>query len=106
MLRHSTIAVRPQPPEGLIDFACSDSFRDHFAAQGLTFAAGRSRPAHHERPSCRGSEADEKVALEAVRQETEFLRQKVLKLEARLAILERQAPTHEPSAEVFRGVAI
>ena len=39
MRHHST--PRNSGQDDLIDFACSDTFRDHYAAQGLTYAAGR-----------------------------------------------------------------
>jgi hypothetical protein len=108
MRRHSTIAVRVQPPEDLVDFACSDSFRDHFAAQGLTYYAGRSQPAYQERRSRRDSEAGERAALRAAREENEVLRRQVIKLEARLATLERrlQVSTHEQSVQPYRGVPL
>lgn len=34
----------PHAGEDMIDFACSDAYRDHFAAQGLTYSAGRRTP--------------------------------------------------------------
>ncbi len=39
-MRHDS-TPRNSGQDDLIDFACSDTYRDHYAAQGLTYAAGR-----------------------------------------------------------------
>jgi len=44
MSQHTTISEIPEPPFDFIDFPVSDSFRDHFAAQGLTHPSGRRPP--------------------------------------------------------------
>lgn len=41
MPKNTPINVRVQPPEDLIDYPVSDTFRDHYAAQGLTYPSGR-----------------------------------------------------------------
>ncbi len=40
----SRIFRRLQLQENLIDFPVSDTFRDHYAAQHLTYSAGRAAP--------------------------------------------------------------
>ena len=42
MRNHSTHVHSPQ--DDLIDFACSDTCRDDYAAQGLTYTADGSKP--------------------------------------------------------------
>jgi hypothetical protein len=42
MQNHSTFIDGGQPPDDYIDFPVSDTFRDHYAAQGLTYSSGRS----------------------------------------------------------------
>ncbi len=44
MSQHTTISEIPEPPFDFIDFPVSDSYRDHFAAQGLTYPSGRRPP--------------------------------------------------------------
>ena len=44
MSQHTTIPEVPEPPFDFIDFPVSDSYRDHFAAQGLTYPSGRKPP--------------------------------------------------------------
>ncbi len=44
MSQHTTISEVPEPPFDFIDIPVSDSFRDHFAAQGLTHPSGRKPP--------------------------------------------------------------
>jgi len=41
MRKNITVNVRVQPPDDLIDFPVSDVWRDHYAAQGLTYPSGR-----------------------------------------------------------------
>ncbi len=44
MSQHTTISEIPEPPFDYIDFPVSDTYRDHFAAQGLTYPSGRRPP--------------------------------------------------------------
>lgn len=116
--KNTTFNVRVQPSEDLIDFPVSDTFRDHFAAQGLTYNPGR-RSAQYPRTALveRTEEINEvrrelsiwKSRLMRCQQENEDLRGQVLRFETALAKLqqelqrlrsamrsERQTPTFEP----------
>jgi len=39
--KHNTFNDQVQPPDDFIDFTVSDTFRDHYAAQNLTYPSGR-----------------------------------------------------------------
>ena len=106
----------PQPGEDLIDFAVSETFRDHYASQGLTYPSGRKLP---ERNSLRsrslpGSNwTDEADTLRARIRELE-IENRLLKLELQQAQqrsasefpMERQKSNQcEEHERVFVGIA-
>jgi len=90
MRKNSTINVRVQPPEDQIDFRCSDTFRDHYAAQGLTYPSGRFprnlRDPHT--PHIKFTEHTQE--LDAALQETQGWKSRAIYLETRCAKLEEE----------------
>ncbi len=78
MRKGTTLSVRAQQPEDLIDFPTSDIFREHYAAQGLTYPAGRySRPAAQ---SQRGRSLEPREGLDAARLEISIWQSKAMRL--------------------------
>ena len=74
------------PQDDLIDFACSDTCRDDYAAQGLTYTADRSKPKAPLRVRDWNDETD---ALHE--------RNRELELEVRLLKLEKAEVQRPPS---------
>ncbi len=82
------------PQDDLIDFACSDTYRDDYAAQGLTYTADGSRPKGRLRIPDWHSELDEAQA------ENHALKREIRLLRLENAELRRQPSNgHRPSAE-------
>ena len=110
MRNNTTLNVRLQPPEDQIDYPVSDSFRDHYAAQGLTYPSGRfSRPQrtiHH-------PVTNDDQAFHAIRQELLGWKSKAIHLEARCAKLEEEnqrlqsrSTARQAQATGYKGVAL
>jgi hypothetical protein len=102
-----TPIVRVQPPEDLIDFPISDTFRDHFAAQGLSYPSGRYPRRPGQQPQRRPVENSEH--LDVIRSERDGWKSRAPHLQAQLAKLEEELKRHQekhPSqgADRYRGV--
>ncbi len=92
----------------LIDFACSDTYRDHYAAQGLTYPAGRCQ---QKAPIRIPVWTDETDALHERKRELE-LEVRLLRLENEQLRRDARVPDRGPimpapgghSSTVFQGV--
>lgn len=84
MRNHTILKVQVQPAEDLIDFACSDTFRDHYAAQGLTYSSERKQPSAVSRQRF----LEQTNALRVAEREASEWRAKARDLEGRCAKLE------------------
>jgi hypothetical protein len=107
MKKHTPFNVRLQPPEDLIDFPVSDTFRDHFAAQGLSYPSGRYPRGPGQQPLLRPVEDSEH--LDAIRSERDGWKSRALHLQAQLAKLQEELKRHQekhPSQGMdrYRGV--
>lgn len=105
MRKGTTLNVRVQQPEDLIDFPVSDTFRDLYAAQQLTYPSGRYSRLTAQ--SQHGGSLEPREGLEAARLEISIWQSKAMRLkqerddwksramylEAQLAKLE-QDPKH------------
>jgi len=113
MRKNITLNVRLQPPEDLIDFPVSDLYRDHLAAQGLTYPSGRYGCVPQLKRISHGSLSDQNQELDAAQQEARGWRSQAVYLEARCATLEEevqrlqnQTARRRPNAADYKGVAV
>jgi hypothetical protein len=113
MRKNTTLNIQPQRPENLVDFPISDSYRDHYAAQGLTYPSGRCERVPQLNRKGYGNFSDQGQELDAARQEAQGWRSQAIYLEARCANLEEeiqrlqnQTAGRGPNASDYKGVAI
>lgn len=109
---NNTFHVQVQPPDDLIDFPVSDSFREHYAAQGLTYSSGPTyRPQKQHRPNkALARERDDWMAR-AIETEAQYaeleekferLQRQYTKLHQHVQRFQRTSPSNK--GQKYRGV--
>ncbi len=102
MSQHTTISEIPEPPFDYIDFPVSDTYRDHFAAQGLTYPSGR-RP-----PLPASSEVSPMPVFppDDQRREAEVQRfeERIKRLEADVRVLQKNRHVPKENQKPFSGI--
>lgn len=91
-----------RPQDDLIDFPCSDLFRDHYAAQGMTFGSGRyARRPDPPKPDAPPDETGTLGELLALLRDQE---RKIAAFTAEIARLKTMLNKEDASRQSFEGL--
>ena len=111
MRNYNTFPKASEAPFDYIDFPVSDTYRDHYAAQGLTYPSGRRwqrpRAAKLHRMVLLGSDdrADTLTRQNAkLEREVQRLGKEVAQFQEQLWALSKREPVNKKTAATFTGI--